>query len=383
MRIIRRYYRLLSALLCLSLAFALLPPLRTAARADEPEWRRGGLVSFDGLELPSGSLYRGTLAYVKLSEAVDALGLTLEHEAGGDTFGFVWRKSYVTLRAGTERMRYLDEDRVLEAAAVLCDDGADLLVPVRSFCEGAQIGYLYDEEYDHIYCTPGAGAWEVPSGYNVPVMMYHAVGWGSEKANLFVNPSSLERQIVYLLDHGYTPIWFEDLEHVEDYEKPILLTFDDGWQNNYTNLLPLCKKYEVKVTVFLVWKFIHPHGNHLSAEEAMEMYESGYVSFQSHTMDHSNLTTLPPEKWDWELGRSRLLLTRLFGKEPFVLSYPIGGSNPAIESLARDYYHFAVKMTSDRPYNTSDDPILIYRFFPEKRTPFKTYVSWLKSAFPS
>ena len=100
-------------------------------------------------------------------------------------------------------------------------------------------------------------------------------------------------------------------------------------------------------------------------------------------MSHTDLTDIrDPAKWEYELSESRLQLTRLFGKEPFALSYPIGGSNEEIQELASQYYHFAVKMTSPDPYNTSDDPMLIYRFFPEKWTPFATWVSWLERAFP-
>ena len=113
------------------------------------------------------------------------------------------------------------------------------------------------------------------------------------------------------------------------------------------------------------------------------MYNSGYVDFQSHTMSHTDLTDIrDPAKWEYELSESQLQLTRLFGKEPFALSYPIGGSNEEIQELASHYYHFAVKMTSPTPYNTSDDPMLIYRFFPEKWTPMATWISWLERAFP-
>lgn len=351
----------------------------------EPELEEGGPVTFDGTELASGSYLHDGVQYVRLAEAVSAIGAELEHEEGSETFSFPWRKSQVTLQAYSTDLIYLDESRVLEAEALLCDGGEELLVPVESFCLGAQIGLLYDEENDHLYCTPGAGDWEIPQGYNVPVMMYHGVGWGSKDANLFVNPADLEEQIVYMLEHGYTPIWFSDLEHVEDYEKPVLLTFDDGWQNNYTNLLPLVEKYNVKVTVFAVCRFFTSSGNHLDEDEALEMYASGLVDFQSHTVNHDDLTYLTPERQEYELRESRLFLTRMFGKEPFVLSYPIGGSNEAIQELASQYYHFAVKMIGPIPlvpYNTSDDPMLVYRFFPEKWTPLSVYISWLESAFP-
>ena len=375
--------RTLSRVLCLLLVFILFCSILPIASAEVPVLQPGGPVTVDGVELPSGATLVDELPFFRLSEAVDALGVTLEHE--GDSFTFAWRKDSVSLQSGSAVLRYRGEDHPLAAETVPCDDGADLLVPIESFCKGAQIGYLYDEEFDHIYCTPGAGNWEVEAGHNVPIMMYHGVGHGSPSANLFVNPETLEKQFVYLLENGYTPIWFEDLEHVEDYEKPVILTFDDGWRNNYSNLLPLVKKYQVKVTIFMVCSYLEKQGgNHLDKDQALEMYESGYISFQSHMYRHVDLRTLTPEKQERQMLRSRLYLTRLFGKEPCAMSYPYGGSNKDVEELARQYYHFATKMYTNpqSTYNTSDDPVLMYRFFPQKKTPMKEYKGWLKSAFP-
>ena len=72
----------------------------------------------------------------------------------------------------------------------------------------------------------------------------------------------------------------------------------------------------------------------------------------------------------------------MFGKEPFAFSYPMGVSSEYTQELAREYYHFAVKMDyEDKSYNTSDDPTLIYRFFPKKRTPMSEYTGWLTNIF--
>lgn len=348
----------------------------------EPELEAGCALTFDGVEVEGGALMHEGTRYIRLSQAAQILGLEPVWSEDGQSCTFPWRKSSVELTANRDSMRYLDDEAPLDAPILLCDGGSDMLLPVESFCEGAQIGLLYDEEQDHLYCTPAAGNWELPQGYYVPVMMYHGVGWGGKGANLFVNPSWLEEQIVYLLDNGFTPIWFSDLEHVEDYEKPILLTFDDGWKNNYTNLLPLCEKYQVKVTIFAICANFEHSSVHLDYDEALEMAASGYVDFQSHTVNHYDLTTLKPDRQEFELRESRLFLTRLFGKEPFVLSYPIGGSDPDIQELTSHYYRFAVKMMDNMPYNTSDDPMLIYRFFPEKWTTLETYAYWVNSAFP-
>ena len=111
------------------------------------------------------------------------------------------------------------------------------------------------------------------------------------------------------------------------------------------------------------------------------MAESGYVSFQSHMYDHIDLTDLSPKQQERQMRSSLLYLTRLFGRQPCAMSYPLGGSDYQVEELARQYYHFATKMVRKTPYNTSEDPILIYRFFPEKKTALSTYREWLESSF--
>lgn len=83
--------------------------------------------------------------------------------------------------------------------------------------------------------------------------MYHAVGdetWGY--SDLFVRPSELENHLQYLADNGYETIFFDDLSHLEDYEKPVILTFDDGYDDNYTELYPLLQKYQAKATIFVI-----------------------------------------------------------------------------------------------------------------------------------
>ena len=350
----------------------------------EPDTHEGGPVTVDGILLKTPALYLGQekQALVKLSEIAEALGVRVTHEQGSVRFDFDWRKSHVTVSAGTDEMEYLGETYRLSSEPLLCSGGDDLLVPVETFCAGTQVGYFYDEEYDHIYCTPAAGHWAVEPGHTVAAMMYHGIGWGPDDANLFVDAYRMEEQIVYLLENGYTPIWFEDLEHVEDYEKPVLLTYDDGWSNNYTDLLPLLEKYHVKATVFVVINFFPEGGSHLTEEQAMEMYNSGWVQLQSHTMSHTDLTWLTPEQQEYELAQSKLHILRMTGKEPYVLSYPIGGSNAEIEELASHYYNFAVKMVRGDAWNTSESPMLIYRFFPERHTPMWQYQAWLESSFP-
>lgn len=127
---------------------------------------------------------------------------------------------------------------------------------------------------------------------NVPILMYHAVGdetWGY--SDLFVRPSELENHLQYLADNGYETIFFDDLSHLEDYEKPVILTFDDGYDDNYTELYPLLQKYQAKATIFVIPRDLGK-AHKMTAEQIQELAQSGLVSIQSHTWSHGNLSCM-------------------------------------------------------------------------------------------
>ena len=350
----------------------------------EPELTPAGTILFDGKELPSGSFTQDGIRYVKLSEALDAIGAPFTHEDKSDVFEFDWRLGRVTLTAGDTAVNYLGSDMDMTAPAIHCSAQNDLYVPVESFCAAVQIGYLYDEEFDTIYCTPASGSWELPEGYDVPILMYHCIDWSpNPDANLMVAPPTFEEQLQYLNENGYTTIFFEDLWNIENIEKPVIITADDGYQDNFLYMLPLLEQYQCKATVFIVCDLMgEAPALHMSAEQAKQLGESPYVSIQSHTVSHTNMDVLSYESQQQEMADSKLYITRLTGKEPMTLCYPSGCENADTQTLLHDYYRFGVKMfreygSLNNTYNTSDNSGLIYRFFVEKQTPLSTFGEWV------
>ena len=348
----------------------------------EPVTEPGGEAYFDGNALPGGWVSAGGNACVRLSEAAEALGSTLEREADGG-FSFAWRKSRVTVYADSLTARYLDSDRALSAAPLLCQGGEDLLVPMESLCDAAEIGFFNDEEFATLYGSPETGNWAIPENYAVPVMMYHKIGHAPDTANLIVAPESLEAQFKWFTENGFTGIWFEDLWHVEDFVKPIILVFDDGYEDMYRYVYPMAEKYGIKVEIAVVKDITQQHSGarYISEDNIIEMDQSDTVSFQSHGVTHENLA----ESWnvpdpEAELRESSLWLTRLLKKAPCTIVYPIGGSTPEIQETASHYYRFGVKMVG-KVYVTGEDPMEIYRYFVERQTPLEGYAEWCIRAF--
>lgn len=334
-------------------------------------------LTVDGRAQQSGTVLRDGIEYMSLSEAAEVLKLAVEQE--GDEISFVWRQRGVRLALDDTALRYGDRDATLAGEPFRYHSA--IWVPLRSFCEALEISVFEDTEEQHLYCTPGAGSWDLPEGYKVPVLMYHGVNdYAWTMPSLFVTPAEMEEQIVYLLDNGWDPIWFEDLEHVQDYDKPIILTFDDGYVCNYNILFPLLQKYNVKATFFIITNYLsRPEGSgysnieqYLTWDNLREMDASGLCSIQSHTAEHLTMSILGEPSTRRELESAKLMLVRQIGKEPFVVSYPEGDATELTYQITREYYRFGVKM-SGAAYVTGDDPVVIWRAFIPRGTTIKQY----------
>ena len=237
---------------------------------------------------------------------------------------------------------------------------------------------LWKDELDGtIYITPSAKAFDLPEDVDVPVLMYHAVSdymWGI--GELFVSPSDMEKQLAYLVDNGYDPIWFQDLAHVEQYDKPVILTFDDGYDDNYTELFPLLQKYQVKATVFIIGNALGT-SHKMTAEQIRELSDSGLVSVQSHGYTHDDLNVMSREALEYELGETWRVLTRITGKIPSVLCYPTGRYSSATIEVAKRYDNFGLKMNGGL-YNTSrDDPFEVSRYYVARYTDIYTFAAYI------
>ncbi len=252
--------------------------------------------------------------------------------------------------------------------------GEDWFVPIGDLLQGYHP--FTDEDINTTYYTQYPLANELPADVKVPTLMYHAISddcWGIP--SLFVSPAEFENQLNYLKENGYTPIRFEDLNRADQYEKPILLTFDDGYENNYTELFPILKKFHCKVTIFLIMDNIGEK-NYLTEEQIREMAESGLVSFQSHTMSHPYLTNLNAEKLQYELLQSKKELAKLLGKEPFVLCYPTGRYSATVTAAVGEHYQYGVLM-SGKTYVTGENPLLIFRKYIARDTDLKSFINMI------
>lgn len=140
-------------------------------------------------------------------------------------------------------------------------------------------------------------------GVEVPVLMYHHIAENVPSGNtLIVSPEKFKSDMVYLKEQGYSTIGLNELHmylkgEIEIPDKPIIVTFDDGYKSNYVYAYPIAKELDMKFVISVVgWSmgretFIDsdkPITPHFTLEEAKEMVESGNIEIQHHTYDLHN-----------------------------------------------------------------------------------------------
>ena len=178
----------------------------------------------------------------------------------------------------------------------------------------------------------------------VPILMYHSVRPIDFKtANAFVSsltlpPTEFERELIYLKSRGFTSITMRDLAlHLQGEQdlpaKPVVLTFDDGFMNDYQYALPLLKAYGFTGTFFIITGLVGKP-EYMTWEQVIDLTRSG-MEIGSHTITHPDLTVVAPAVRDQQLSVSKRTLDEKLGVQITSLSYPGGAFNADVEAAAR------------------------------------------------
>ena len=183
-----------------------------------------------------------------------------------------------------------------------------------------------------------AGSADSVTGPKVIVLNYHKVD--SMNHSLSVAPADFDRQMAFLKENGYHTITPHELymaftDGAELPTNPVLITFDDGYSDNYAHAYPILKKYGLKGTIFVITSLMGKPG-YLTWGQAAEMEASGVVSIESHTVTHGSLTDLTDEKIHYELTEAKHDIEQRLGKEVEFLAYPTGAYNLHIASLVKE-----------------------------------------------
>lgn len=185
---------------------------------------------------------------------------------------------------------------------------------------------------------PADVKYSVPEG--VSVLMYHMIG--DEQGNAAImTEANLRIQMNYLRDHGYHPITMQELY---DYvtkgaplpEKPVCITFDDGYLDSYTIVYPLMKEYGFPWTLFLITDDVGKPYNRMTWDQLKEMANSHAVTIASHTLSHPKLHNLATRaEKEKEIVDANKALKYQLGIDNVWLAYPYGDYDDEVIDICK------------------------------------------------
>ena len=176
--------------------------------------------------------------------------------------------------------------------------------------------------------------WFPRTWHSMPVIMYHHAGTPPmddpptqkqiDEELTYLEPATMEAQIQKIRAMGFNFINLDDLAQEKLPPHPLMLTFDDGHQDNFTVVFPLLQKYQAKATIFLSTDYIDHDPTYLTWEQVKLMDQSPLINFGSHTCSHTRLRHLPNDRIVYELTASKRLIEEKLGHEINAFAYPYG-----------------------------------------------------------
>ena len=225
---------------------------------------------------------------------------------------------------------------------------------------------------------------------HIPALMYHKVPDENidSKHKIYISKDNFKLHLDFLKKKNFTPITVSFYEQIAKGErkvsemppKPIFLTFDDGYLDNFTNVLPLMESYQFVGNIFLLgdvdirynfWDAdLGDHKDWLMTNEQKKAFVEAGWEIGVHTLTHPDLTTISIEEAWNQLTVSKKNLEDLTGKTLISFAYPYGRLNAQIKQLVRDAGFLYAFATDSGGLHLEDDRLHIFRvnIFPEDKT---------------
>ena len=244
--------------------------------------------------------------------------------------------------------------------------------------------------------------WRKDISYSYPrVLMYHMVSEHLEKDKskfnrLRVKPEEFEKQLKWLKDNDWTSFTLSELVSLKEIpQKSVVITFDDGYEDNFKNAYPLLKKYGFKATIYIVlnrfnqdWatdKDLNQASSELNSEKMLsneqikEMLNSGLIEIGSHTLDHVNLPKLTKDEKEKQIIESQKQIEEIFNIKCNSFAYPFGFfDNQDVEILKNSSYTNATTVVNGVYDKTKYSNFLIPRIMISGRQNIYSFILKMK-----
>ena len=175
--------------------------------------------------------------------------------------------------------------------------------------------------------------------YEVPILMYHYIRNAENESelgkNLSVSPENFEKQMSWLKSNNYQTMRVAEIIDPErkslskiyfDQKKPIILSFDDGYLDAYTQALPILQKYQMTATFYIIRNYLGKD-NYMNQVQIEELEKAGF-EIGSHTLSHPDLSKLTIEEAQRQIVESK--------ENALTFCYPAGKYNDSTIALVKD-----------------------------------------------
>ncbi|BBY59666.1 polysaccharide deacetylase family protein [Mycolicibacterium sarraceniae] len=225
---------------------------------------------------------------------------------------------------------------------------------------------------------------------SVPILMYHAVAERppSTTRRLSVSPRALEEQLAYLVAHGFTGLTFAQLARAfrsgtELPERPVALTFDDGYADFVSDAWPILSRYGFSATVFVTTGWIADAGAHAAGRSPDRMMSwaqirelaASNIEIGAHSHSHPELDQIDVAQMSHELMGSRELLENGIGRGVTTLAYPFGYASARVRAAARTAGFESAAAVRNMRATRSDDPFMLPRLTIRRATSMASFAA--------
>lgn len=201
---------------------------------------------------------------------------------------------------------------------------------------------------------------------SIPVLMFHSIT--NVKGNeLQTSKEQFKQEMQYLKDKGYTTLTLTEVYDFFQKDKPIpkksvVITFDDGYLDNYTNAYPILKQFGFKATIFDITSTVDTSANYLNSAQLKELNSNG-IDIEPHTITHPYLNKLSYDQQYKELKISKDFIETLLSKTVKFVAYPYGEWNQDTIKAVKNIGYTMAFTTAGTWANKQNGIYTLYRVY--------------------
>lgn len=227
---------------------------------------------------------------------------------------------------------------------------------------------------------------------SVPILTYHNFD-PSVPGSMTIDTAKFEAQVKWIKDNGYTVIPLKQLvSYLEGKtatipEKSVVITVDDGKKSVYKYMLPIVRKYNIPVTLFIYPSAISNASYAMTWDQLRELQKTGLFDVQGHTYWHPNFNhdkknMLPADfkkNLDTQLVKSKKVIEQKMGTPVTLLAWPFGIYNNELEQAAQKAGYEMAFSIDGRPASRSENNMSQPRYLIVEGDSMQTFESIIKN----